>query len=168
MTLGLTIPERLAAIEEIKVLKARYLRFVDTKDWEAFRRLVTDDMKFYFESEPTPRATTGEQFVNEFVRARMSHSLSIHHGLMPEIEIIDSDSATGIWALYDWVDDPKHRRAFEGYGHYEEKYRRNSAGRWQISEIRLTRLRVELRTPSDLASVNRTSPPPADESDSNQ
>lgn len=54
--------------------------------------------------------------INEFVRARVSHALSVHHALMPDIEIVDADSATGIWVVYDWVDDPKHRRAFEGYG----------------------------------------------------
>lgn len=160
MTSGVTALDRLVAIEEIKVLKARYLRFLDLKRWDAFRSLITDDMKFYFENETTPRATAGDQFFDEFVRARMSHALSIHHALMPEIEIVDADSATRIWVVYDWVDDPKHRRAFEGYGHYEEKYRRDSAGQWQVSEVRLTRLRVELRARSDLASVNKASPTP--------
>ena len=28
--------ERLASIEEIRGLKARYFRFVDTKDWDGF------------------------------------------------------------------------------------------------------------------------------------
>ena len=32
--LGTTV-DRLAAIEEIKQLKARYFRFIDTKDWAA-------------------------------------------------------------------------------------------------------------------------------------
>ena len=34
---------RLTAIEDIKALKARYCRYVDTKDWVAFRSLFTDD-----------------------------------------------------------------------------------------------------------------------------
>ena len=61
---------------------------------------------------------------------------------MPEISIIDDSNATGVWAMYDWVDDPDHGRAFQGYGHYRERYRRGSDGNWRISELRLERIRV--------------------------
>jgi hypothetical protein len=34
---------RLAAVEEIKKLKARYYRFLDTHDWDAFEMVFTED-----------------------------------------------------------------------------------------------------------------------------
>jgi len=38
--------DRLWAIEQIKQLKARYFRFLDTKDWEGMRTIWTDDAVF--------------------------------------------------------------------------------------------------------------------------
>ena len=43
----------LVHVENIKQLKARYFRFVDSKQWDALRDVFTDDVLFYFES-PTP------------------------------------------------------------------------------------------------------------------
>jgi hypothetical protein len=62
---------------------------------------------------------------------------------MPDIEFTGPDEATGVWAMYDWVDDADKGYAFQGWGHYYEKYRRDGKGTWQISELRLTRLRSD-------------------------
>src|ERR1700733_6454504 len=43
---------RLVHVENIKQLKARYFRFVDSKQWDALRDVFTDDLLFYFESPP--------------------------------------------------------------------------------------------------------------------
>ena len=37
---------QLLAMEEIKQLKARYFRFVDTKDWEALSTIFCEDAVF--------------------------------------------------------------------------------------------------------------------------
>ena len=42
----------LAAIEEIRSLKARYLRALDTKDWPLLRSLLTNDMIGDFREMP--------------------------------------------------------------------------------------------------------------------
>jgi hypothetical protein len=62
---------------------------------------------------------------------------------MPEIDFLDADTATGVWAMYDWVDDPARGVAWQGYGHYHEQYLRCPDGRWRFSKMRLTRLRVD-------------------------
>src|ERR1700683_2287522 len=69
------------AIEAIKQLKARYFRLMDTKQWDAYRQVFTDDMAFYFESEDAPTATSGDDFV-AFVRSRLATALSGPHGHM--------------------------------------------------------------------------------------
>ncbi|MGI4814181.1 MAG: hypothetical protein ACRYG5_12300, partial [Janthinobacterium lividum] len=60
--------------------------------------------------------------------------------------------ARGIWAMEDyleWFDGSSPReapghRGFRGYGFYEEEYRQGASdGRWQISFMRLTRLRFD-------------------------
>ena len=111
----MTIAGQDDAIEAIKQLKARYFRLMDTKQWDAYRQVFTDDMAFYFESQAAPTATSGDEFV-AFVRSRLATALTVHHGHMPEIELTSPDSARGVWAMFDWVDDPDQHRAFQGFG----------------------------------------------------
>ena len=48
------IRAELMALEE---LKARYFLYMDTKQWEKWRELFTDDMVFYNEDTPVPTTT---------------------------------------------------------------------------------------------------------------
>ena len=146
------------AIEAIKQLKARYFRLMDTKQWDAYRQVFTDDMVFYFESGEAPLASSGDEFVAH-VRSRLATAISVHHGHMPEIELTSADTARGVWAMFDWVDDPDHHRAFQGFGHYHEEYRRGEDGEWRIARLRLSRLRVDEIAPSSGA-VSRATPTP--------
>jgi len=61
-----------------------------------------------------------------------------------EIDVTD-DTATGIWAMEDYVDwgpaEDGTPRAFRGYGHYRERYVKGSDGPWRIAALQLTRLR---------------------------
>ena len=49
--------------------------------------------------------------------------------------------ARGVWAMFDYVEF-KPSRGIRGYGHYHEEYRKE-AGKWHISKLKLTRLRVD-------------------------
>jgi hypothetical protein len=139
--------ERLNDLHAIQQLKSRYFRYLDTKAWDQWRQLFTDDVDFYVEDSVRPgQATSTVSGANELV-ARVSKALAtavtVHHGHMPDIEFNAPDQATGIWAMYDWVDDAEKGYAVQGWGHYHERYRRRDDGSWQISELRLTRLRSE-------------------------
>lgn len=149
--------EAIEAVEAIKQLKARYFRFIDGKEWTAFRGLFTDDLTFYFESDD-PTLRSGDEFV-AFVRSRLETATTVHQGHTPEIIVTAPDTADGIWAMYDWVDDPDQHRAFKGYGHYRERYRREQDGEWHIAELRLSRIRVEPLPPT--RSVGATTPGPS-------
>lgn len=139
-------------IEAIKRLKARYFRFLDTKNWAAWRALFTDDARFEGTSRPYRDA-------DEFCGATsqwLNSAVTVHQGFTPEILLHGADEATGIWAMEDIVQfaDPIESGAyagmtgFHGYGHYEERYRRLD-GEWKISFLRLTRLRVDPLSPQD-------------------
>jgi hypothetical protein len=139
---------RLWEVEQIKQLKARYFRFLDTKQWQDYRSTFTDDAKIWLLGQGRPESdepTYGS--VDAFVEwMQTSHDearvVSVHQGHMPEIEILDADRARGIWAMFDWVDRPQ-TRAFQGFGHYYEEYEKGSDARWRIKTMRLTRLRVD-------------------------
>jgi SnoaL-like domain len=144
--------ERLADWIALTELKARYFRFLDTKQWDRWREVFTEDLKFYNDNEslPTstePMAADREDFVT-MVSRTLAHAVTVHQGHMPEIEFTSDHTATGIWAMYDWVDATgRNGWNSQGFGHYHERYEKGSDGEWRIAEIRLTRLRVDSAGP---------------------
>ena len=131
-------------IEQIKQLKARYFRFIDTKDWDGFRTLFTDDCKHYLPLESaTPFMENEEYFAMN--QAFLTTGVTTHHGHMPEITLLSDTEAEGIWAMFDYVqiDPPSGRVSIMGYGHYFETYRKEADGEWRISSKRNERLRLD-------------------------
>jgi hypothetical protein len=147
-------------IEQIKQLKARYFRLLDTKQWHEFRELFADDLVFRHDaSGSNSRPLEGAKGFVEYVSVRaLPSAATAHHGHMPEIEITSPTTARGIWAMFDWVDDAEHARAFKGYGHYHEDYEKDAAGRWRIKSLQLTRLRVDARPPTRPNEIRRVTP----------
>jgi len=144
--------ERLLAIEEIKILKARYFRFVDSKDKAGLASLFMSDgildMRHAPAGPPDESALiSGADEIARFILTAVSGVKTVHHGHMPEISIMSADTATAIWAMQDllkWGNkSPWPFRELIGYGHYYDSYRR-AAGEWRIQSSRLTRLRVDL------------------------
>jgi SnoaL-like domain len=135
---------RLADIEAIKQLKARYFRLMDQKRWDEWAQVFSEDAHL----------VVPEGNVDERGRAAVVRSVSqvlegvrtVHHGHMPEIEIIDRDHARGTWAMFDYVEFPLsaagQRQGLQGFGHYTEEYVREG-GAWRIASLHLSRLRID-------------------------
>ena len=164
----MTTAERLLAIEEIKQLKARYFRNLDTKDWDGFQAVFAPDAvldcrhamysrdpatgaaifagKVLPESEAVveARLTRGAANIRAEVEASVENIITVHHGHMPEIEIISPTTARAVWAMEDVLRGPPgwYLQTLVGYGHYHETYERLE-GRWHIKTLKLTRLRVD-------------------------
>ncbi len=135
--------DALVAIEAVKLLKAQYFYFLDTKQWDRLRALFTSDATFDPAGEGAYTFDGLEGFVSG-ASAGLANAVSVHHGHMPMIEVIDADHAAAIWSMTDDVaiaGDPARR--FIGKGHYHETYRRE-AGVWKIASWKLTRLRVDV------------------------
>jgi len=136
-------------LDAVHQLKARYCRFIDTKQWDRLASVFTPDARFEgLGSAPT--GATVEMFVNG-ISTRLARVISIHHCHMPEINFLGPDRARGIWAMMDYLEWPEGEggpkeaegyRGFTAYGHYEEEYRRTPDG-WRIAFLRLTRLRID-------------------------
>lgn len=138
-----------ADLEEVRRLKARYFRYVDTKRWDRLRDLFDDAATFDgFAFGPTDP----DSFVAG-VSAYLDGVESVHQGFMPELRHVRPDLIRGVWSMFDQLVWPPGERGYKGfdlpgqwgirgYGHYEEEYRRTPEG-WRISFMRLTRLRVE-------------------------
>lgn len=143
--------ERLEAIEEIRALKARYFRLIDTKQWQALPGLFTADLKIV---TPDGRIwLEGGQAYADSLAAGLESAVSRHQGFTAEIEVTDASNASAIWAMQDvieWTD--RHPRegwkAILGRGHYHETYKREE-GRWRIATLSLTRLSLDITWPED-------------------
>ncbi|AMK19829.1 MULTISPECIES: nuclear transport factor 2 family protein [Sphingobium] len=142
------------AIEQIRLLKARYFRFMDGKDWAGLRTLFTDDVILDVRGGLAPSKiddsyaeppVRGADEAVAFLRGALDATVSIHQGYMPEITIIDDENASGIWAMADIIRAPEGApfREMRGHGHYHETYRR-IGGDWRIATLRLTRLAVDI------------------------
>jgi SnoaL-like domain len=127
--------ERLLAIEEIKLLKARRDRFVDTKCWDELEELHAPDHHSYNDDYP-PWTTAAEMIAN--VRTIMDGLRTAHHSHTPEITFESSIRASGIWAMTGvtmW-DQGGEEHWFVAFGHYFETYERRG-DRWVFTSRRL-------------------------------
>lgn len=142
----MTEPAQLAAVEDIRRLKARYFRHLDTKNWAEWRKLFTDDVEIDVDVSADGAQTLrhprgGDAFVayiSDYLRPPFT---TVHHGHTSEIALTGADEATGIWAMEDVV-SPRPGATMRGYGHYHDRYRRVD-GEWRIAASHLKRLRID-------------------------
>ncbi len=145
---GLSVDEleRLRAIEEIRNLKARYFRFMDTKQWDELATLFTPDMQV-ISPDGKVWMEGGAAFAAS-LKNSLERSVSVHQGFMAEIDIIDAENAKAIWSMQDIIEwEDRHPRegwkSIIGRGHYHDTYRKTD-GQWRIATLSLTRLRLDI------------------------
>jgi len=145
---------KLIAAEQIGKLKARYFRFIDTKEFEHFGELFSADATIDFpaaedaeltEDGTLAGPTRGREEIVATIRDGLDGVTSVHQGQMAEIEITSPRTASAIWSMEDRLWFPreagwKYRQA-HGYGHYHEEYELGD-GRWRIRSLVLTRLQM--------------------------
>jgi SnoaL-like domain len=136
-------------IEQVRRGKARYCRFVDTRQW--------DELAALFVPEPTiemldPDGNTIAAFSRreEFasvVRNFLDGARSSHHLHNAEIDIVSEREITAIWAMEDIVVNPAPRAdqpaRLHGYGHYHETWVHSAEG-WRIARLQLRRTILEI------------------------
>jgi hypothetical protein len=143
---------RLAAIEDIKQLKARYFRFVDTQDFDAMAMVFCRDA--IFDCSEGLRATPlagevagpvgpinhGRDAIMAWIREAFVSQTSVHHGHCHEITIDSETEAHGVIAMEDYIFGlDRTTLLLHAAGHYHERYRVED-GEWRIAATRLTRL----------------------------
>ena len=152
----MTEVERLVAKEAIRSLKALYFRAMDTKEWHLLEHVFSSDAECDFRGadidpvsgiSAVPGATDQVLAEREAIIAGLREGLrdvvSVHAGLMPEIDLIDGHNATGVWSMSDILRFPAGPLAeLRGWGHYHERYALVD-GQWRITHLRLTRLAVD-------------------------
>ena len=120
-------------------VKAAYCRLLDTKDWEGWGQLFTEDIVADV-TDSGGEVMRGRDAMVASVRGSIETTKTAHQVHFPEITI-DGDTAKAIWPMQDrliWEDG----RTMTGFGHYHETYVKQE-GRWQIATQKLTRLIME-------------------------
>jgi hypothetical protein len=143
---------RLIAIEEIRQLKARYFRLMDTRDFDAMAYVFCKDAVFDC-TEGSRVMPVGGAWKGEFgpivkgrdaiigwIRQAFLNRTSVHHGHCHEITIESETAARGIIAMEDYIRGlDRETKLLHAAGHYHERYRFED-GAWRIAETKLTRL----------------------------
>lgn len=114
-------PEDLVEIEAIKQVKYRYLRAVDTRDWDLLATTLTEDATSAYSSGKL--SYDGRDAIIAFLRESMPEkdmltSHKVHH---PEIVLTGPDRADARWALEDIVIIIPAGMSLRGAAYYEDK-----------------------------------------------
>lgn len=120
-------------LEEIKRVKYRYLRALDTRHWDDFADTMTDNViGDYGSSLGEEHHFTDRDALVTYMRTSLPVNIVTEHRVThPEITV-DGDEATGIWYLQDRVIVAEIDFMLIGAAFYHDRYRRTDDG-WKIS-----------------------------------
>jgi hypothetical protein len=90
------IPQDLREIEQIKQLKARYIRFGDTQNWQEIAKLLTEDFEAVFDiaprfskDEPTRVALSGRSTFIEAWAPALVGVVTVHQAFRRSVSMAD-------------------------------------------------------------------------------
>jgi 3-phenylpropionate/cinnamic acid dioxygenase small subunit len=134
----------LEAVERIRQQKAKYCRYLDTKQFDAWESLFKPDAKIIFYNLDN---SVLAEFSSIAELSRMSRGLfattrTIHQTHNSEIEFKSPTEASAIWSMEDWHvyapegDNPS--KTMHGYGFYHETWELMN-GEWKLARLELRR-----------------------------
>jgi SnoaL-like domain len=115
-------------IDEICRLKYRYLRTLDTKQWEAFEDCFVPEATADYNGLVFDERSALVGYMRENLGEGL---LTMHQAHHPEIAV-DGDTATGTWYLQDKVIVEAFRFMLEGGAIYSDRYVRTPDG-WRVA-----------------------------------
>ena len=118
----------LETLEDVRRLKYRYLRTLDTKQWDDFEACFLPEVT----ADYNGLAFADRDALVSYMRDNLGPGIVTHHQVHhPEIEV-DGDTATGRWYLHDRVIVAEMQFMLEGAAFYEDTYVRTPEG-WRVS-----------------------------------
>lgn len=126
---------RLEDIEAIRQLKARYLYCCDRKDPEGVRDCFAPG-EVEIDYGRIGVFTHRDQLVEVFTQLGcVEHVIDMHHGVNPQIEILDETTAKGSWGLHYVMINTRDKQLVELGAYYEDEYVKLD-GQWKIRKTR--------------------------------
>jgi hypothetical protein len=143
------IPQPVSAIEQVRQAKARYCRFLDTKQWDAFADLfiAAPEIGIYGTSGDLLAAFSSRDAFVSAAQGYLTGAQSIHQVHNDELTQRSEGQIGAIWSMEDHilfpkVDDGRPAR-HHGYGHYHETWVQGADG-WRIASLELHRTILEI------------------------
>lgn len=133
-----SIEQRLQALEDIeaiRVLKARYLWCCDRKDPKGMRACFADG-KVHIDYGAVGTFDNADALARVFQDIGChDHMVEMHHGMNPQIELVDDATARGKWSLHYFLINTQTKGLTQLAGYYEDEYRK-VGGAWKISRTK--------------------------------
>lgn len=138
--------QQLSDFEDIRTVKHRYFRSIDTADLETLRSILTEDVTIDYRGGNYRVTLQGREDMVEFT-ANAFHSgfVAMHQGHMPEITLTGEDTAEGTWYLEDIAISLETKTYTAGSAIYRDRYVREADG-WKIKHSEYDRI-IELIQP---------------------
>lgn len=130
--------QKLSDTEEIKALKGKYLRCLDTKDWDGIRETFAPGIKTDY-SDGKYSFDNPDDIVAFLAKSMPSSVITQHQCHTPEIWFESDTVAWGYWYLQDYLIIPEHEMRLKGTAIYKDKYEKVD-GKWLILETGYTRV----------------------------
>lgn len=137
--------QRLKDIEEIKALKSRYFRALDTKNWDELETTLHPNISTSYSNGKL--VFHGPKEVTNYFKENMpTTQITLHQGHNPAITIESDTEATGKWYLQDNLifaeGNPYAGMQIQGSAIYTDKYEKVD-GQWLIKETGYLRIYEE-------------------------
>lgn len=133
-------------IEQIKRVKYRYCRCIDTANVTELKELFTEDASICYVGGSYKFEAEGRDKICEAIGyAFHAEAIAFHHVNHPEIDLVSPTEATGTWYLKDWFLDLKHKIITDGSALYKDTYVKQG-GKWLIKRATYSRI-FEIVTP---------------------
>jgi SnoaL-like protein len=150
------LEQRITIIEDteaIKRLKYRYWRHLDLKEWDALATLFAPDASVNYGTGKYE--FKGVEAIIRFFRAslgRETGAVTIHQGHHPEIDFSSATTATGTWALYNYMYNVQQNRGIRIGAYYHDRYVKQG-GDWKFQSIGYTHIFHEEWKRDDIPSL---------------
>lgn len=138
--------QQISDLEEIRQLKARYFRCIDTGNHTELAACFAEDVEVDLRGGGYRLRVSGRKDMVEFIASSFNSDIvAMHHGHTPEIGFVDADTAKGTWYLEDRFIDPERGEDTVGSSLYHDTYVRTAEG-WRIQHSQYDRV-FELVSP---------------------
>lgn len=137
------------AFDQVRQAKARYCRYLDTKQWDAFADLFIPEpeITMYDEAGALVVAYSARDEFIVAARDYLEGARSIHQVHNDELTQVSDREIGAIWSMEDYILFPEGENVrpsrHHGYGHYYETWVLTSEG-WRIASLELRRTILEI------------------------
>jgi len=131
-------------IDQVRTAKARYCRYVDTKQWDAFKALLlpNPELRFYNVAGELLYSFDNREAFVAVSRDFLANSHSIHQIHNEELTQVSATEIHAIWSMEDYIVNSDGSDRHHGFGHYHETWVLSDED-WRLAALELRRTIVK-------------------------